>query len=594
MSSRSRNGAEYNTRNDDDFAGEIQQEIQQDIRQLDWKSQADLPVGEAATLIHEAGRVHDQNDQKGMHEVLAGMLAEVPGDQRPGVMARIPGELRERMLDEMSTGLRSVMDPALNGLAERDPAGHGEDQAERDRRTAQHQTQEPLEWDLERAQHALNYVNDICGEDVAHRLEAVITGSRNLEARVLPGYRPAYGNAGETHEKYVECIAGIPEAVESKHAMDPSGWSADQLQEAVEHEVNRMAYRLNLEIQDRLINQFRDRDRLAGIGRANGFEEEIVEQLSETGRDLAEYSKSCRHYESPTASIIETQAKICLAECGMVRAMKRGDHGAAEIFMDSLENREKFQEHEMFIRQYMGEKFTRVLDDAVETAGQWSDEVVAEGKQDYSLEHADLDFLYSNLAREEWLARTGQTDSRKLRTGDCITRALNEATGGEKYALIWRQVSQQSQTKHPEKDADTGVDQNLYRKVYEQHGMRELLKLDGNADDPLYKYLDLREIPALMEKLSGHVNQPLNYIGMGDKHAVAVVEGAIHDTWDSRAMGERMNQNNGRLKELWVDCDESTLNEVQEVLERYRDVLRHDQKLTLAPRWRESGAEMES
>ena len=50
-------------------------------------------------------------------------------------------------------------------------------------------------------------------------------------------------------------------------AMEPAGWSEDQLQEAAEHEVNRMGYRLNLEILDQLMNQFSNTQRTINSAR---------------------------------------------------------------------------------------------------------------------------------------------------------------------------------------------------------------------------------------------------------------------------------------------------------------------------------------
>ena len=42
----------------------------------------------------------------------------------------------------------------------------------------------------------------------------------------------------------------------------------------------------------------------------------------------------------------------------------------------------------------------------------------------------------------------------------------------------------------------------------------------------------------------------------------------------------------GRLTELWIDCDQSTKEAIQDILEKYREVRRYDDVLTLGRSWR--------
>ena len=75
---------------------------------------------------------------------------------------------------------------------------------------------------------------------------------------------------------------------------------------------------------------------------------------------------------------------------------------------------------------------------------------------------------------------------------------------------------------------------------------------------------------------------PLTYIAGTEHHAVAVVDGTVHDVFDSRDIGDRTQYiQDGRLTELWIrGANEATLAAAQEIIEKYVEARRYDDVLT--------------
>ena len=80
--------------------------------------------------------------------------------------------------------------------------------------------------------------------------------------------------------------------------------------------------------------------------------------------------------------------------------------------------------------------------EAKEIAGQWTDNVIRDGAVEFHFPYADLELVESNGAREDWLTTRAEAASRKTKAKDCVTRALNEATGGMNYNSIWGQITE--------------------------------------------------------------------------------------------------------------------------------------------------------
>lgn len=75
---------------------------------------------------------------------------------------------------------------------------------------------------------------------------------------------------------------------------------------------------------------------------------------------------------------------------------------------------------------------------------------------------------------------------------------------------------------------------------------------------------------------------PLTYIAGTEHHAVAVVNGTVHDVFDSWDIGNRTwYVRDGRLTELWIKgADEETLAEARDMIEKYVEARRYDDVLT--------------
>ena len=63
---------------------------------------------------------------------------------------------------------------------------------------------------------------------------------------------------------------------------------------------------------------------------------------------------------------------------------------------------------------------------------------------------------------------------------------------------------------------------------------------------------------------------------------MAVVDGTVHDIFDSRDIGDRTRYlQDGRLTELWIKgADEETLAEARDIIEKYTEARRYDDVLT--------------
>ena len=172
------------------------------------------PVEDAAALIYEIWQEQDDDAENGLHQ----LLNEVPYEHRQQVMYLI---LEPNMASDDA----------------------GDSTAASDLQSAQHPA------------GTMRYVEDICGEDAALSLQQVMHESRELALRERLNGSPANYAGGDTHQLYVQCVANLQAAVEAKQAMNGQPWTGQELREAVQHEVNRMSYRLALEVQDRLIQQ---------------------------------------------------------------------------------------------------------------------------------------------------------------------------------------------------------------------------------------------------------------------------------------------------------------------------------------------------
>ncbi len=388
----------------------------------------------------------------------------------------------------------------------------------------------------------------------------------------------------------MQCILDLPATLEAKQAMSPERWDGNQLQEAALHEVNRMGYRINLEIRDRFMNQFDHRRGIVRFAEDRGVAGELLEMIDFAGGGKENWIRGQIAAEKPVYSKIESASNFYIMEIGLVSALEERDQQAARDFVNTLQGADDLRARAFRAMSYVPPEDTEMIRDALEIAAHWTEEQIEDGAQDYHLRYAGLGYRFSNGARERWLRETGQEEQRKERTGDCVARALNEAAGGQDYGDIWQEITLYTQKTFPEKDADIGVSNLHFRDPYRDHGMKLLLARSDDLNHIMRKHLDLREIPALMEGLIQDEGTPLTYIACSDGHAVAVVDGVVHDTWNSSNMGDPGKYwKDGKLVELWIKTgDQKAVDDALEILRKYETVRQYDDVLTYGRKRRET------
>ena len=557
-------------------------DLADELQELDWSNGNAPPVQEAAALIHEMWSNPEAGDERGIYE----LLTEVPSEFRNEVLATV---LRENMSAQEWQATEAPAEPTDESrpVAER-AESYRSPEPESDDAATRHQAEARLQHDLERTQHMLQYVESIGSADMAYQLGKVMQDSRNLSLRRLRGDPATYGN--DPHERYVQCIIDIPATLDAKQAMDGTQWDEARLREAVQHEVNRMAYRLNLEIQDRLLEQFANNKLKANVAKQQSMSEEVVERLNVWGNNMAQYAEGRRNKDNPTYETIRDAAYMYVIELGLRTAIKQKDEAALMELTKPSSRKDGLEKRARQAASYVRPEVLDTINEAAAVAAQWPAERIVEGAADYHAKYAELEYDCANQAREDWLTTREDAASRDTRTGDCVTRALNEATGGMNYGTIWQEITERTKTQYPKQDADRAVADRHHRDVYLEHGMQPILEATENMSHIMRRHLDLREIPALIGHLFEDPGKPLTYIALSEGHAVAVVDGRLKDIWDSREMGDRTKyRRDHTLVGLWIRCDEqSTVDAAKEIIDRYAEVRCYDDALTYGKRRREA------
>ena len=570
----------YATRYANHHEPDAREELLNEIQDLDWGREDAPPTREAAQLIHRMGNGTDHENDAAKHQEVAQLLIEVPPEYRVEVISHIPQDLQDAMLSRMHPQVRDMVE-ALKGH----PLSHQESGESAN----QYGPEQIQKWERDITKHSLYYVEAVCGEESARNIEKIMEDSRDLAVRGMPGYQWMYHNDDphNTHHRYLDCIANMPAAVDAKlNARTGEVWTWEDVKEAALHEVNRMAYRLNLEIQDRLITKYEDQ-KLFVNARERGMDRDTLDELWNYGLSRSAYAKQCRHMECPTSTMIEQQSRACLTHMGLEKAVKENDTETLNEILLATQSRHSYQEREQFIREYLGKEATEPIEKAQEISAQWTDEVIMDGRRDFHFKYADLEYVMSNEARERWMEYNGYTETRDNLAGDCVVRALNEATGGKNYGLIWSEINRISQTGYQPMDPDFGTFKHQYEKAYQKHGMQNVLDTLEDPANPMGQHLDLREIPAILEGLTDQDGNQISFIASTRLHNVAVVDGAVHDTWDSRDIGAReCHPVDGRLTYLWLKCDEETADAARNILEKYARARQFDDNLTQGVRWR--------
>ncbi len=533
------------------------------LEALDWASPEGPPVEEAATLIYEILNDPDAADGRDLHALL---LNGVPPDFRQEVMATRLNQYAGRGSPEPDEGHSAQDDRAASN---RQIEGG-----------TKHAPEAGLQDTAERIDETLQYVTDVAGANFARKLEQVMEYSQNLSLRTMNGDPTTYGR--DTHATYLECIINLQSAVVAREALSFETWNDEQRRKAVEHEVHRMAYRLNLEIQDRLISQFQNDGHMARLARTMGLSQDVVEALDQLGKEMANDAIESRHLESPTVEAIARQANMCTIHYAIENATQIRDEAAVrELMPPNLESQE-LAEGAQLAMNYIDSTLVNEIRAAAETAARWDDHEILDGARDLHFEFTNLDIFQTNAARVAWLSNRADRILRDEMAGDCVTRALNEATGGERYGQIWGDLTESIHALDPNRDADGGVPPPYHRTTYEKYGMQMVFDTTQISNHPMRKHLDLQEIPAMLGHLFNDPETPLTYIAGNEHHAVAVVDGVVRDVQDTRDIGDRTRYlADGRLTELWIKgADEATLAAARDIIEKYTEARQYDDVLT--------------
>ena len=88
------------------------------------------------------------------------------------------------------------------------------------------------------------------------------------------------------------------------------------------------------------------------------------------------------------------------------------------------------------------------------------------------------------------------------------------------------------QATRPEANADHGASPIEYRDLYPERGMTRVLETGNDPSRPLRKHLYIEEIPTIFHHPFESQELPLVFIACPQRHAQAVLDGALHDISD--------------------------------------------------------------
>ena len=313
----------------------------EELQALDWNHDPSFLIPEAASLIHEAWSNPELGEERSLDE----LLAQVPPEFLEGVAL------------------------ALLQMQEE----------------ARYQPERGLLWDLERIGETVGYVESTCGLVEARQTHA---GSYRklpeLSLRQMTGNQVTYDD--HTHERYLQCVLDLRDTVESKQAMSGARWGDDQLREALRHEVNRMAYRLNLEIQDRLLQQLSYGGRLARRAREQNLSEETVGSACGRRRPDRRMGVRPKKHEDPTAENIYDAADAYTHQVALEIAIEERDEIGIRELLKLRPDPNTLDAMIESAMARMGPSITDAINQAAEAAAQWADDDIREGGLDYHVQ----------------------------------------------------------------------------------------------------------------------------------------------------------------------------------------------------------------
>ena len=572
MATKRRAGTEHRHRYADPTA-HYNEDPGRELADLPWHDQPhEATVLQAAAIVRHAWATLE--DRALEDEYLQQLVSQIPNDRQGDVIS-------------------AVLDPAW------EPHPLPEHQLEHTAPLQGTDTRYPVPPADARLTHrAVEFAREYAGETAAELLLQALHQNRELP---LADYRGSLDHwyPGDPAENYLQCVADLPAAVATKQSLEEAvglHWDDHRLEQATQHEVNRLAYRQNLELRDRFLTHSARPQELATAARATGMSAETTQLLEGRSGPVQEWARAFQERTDPTFENVTIAVQSYLREASIPKIIETGDEAALLRMLEPAVNDAGLARLSNLAMEYLDEATLAPAARALELAATWEDATILEGAAEYHLPLAELGYEYANQPRERWLRSSRQEQRREREAGDCAARALNEATGGDNYQLYWHAFTRAK----PQGDADSVTPHQVCSQVYAERGLRHILAIAGQPaypKEPEYRnatsaimrnHLDLREIPSLLGALAdseGGGATP-NYVCLTEQHAVAVVDSVVRDNWDCREMGDRTQYANGRVQDLWLQADAATATAARDRINSYARVREYDEWLTHGPQLR--------
>lgn len=124
---------------------------------------------------------------------------------------------------------------------------------------------------------------------------------------------------------------------------------------------------------------------------------------------------------------------------------------------------------------------------------------------------------------------------------DCVARALSiiraggEFDDGSIYKATYKELAQANKEAGGKKTARNGLNYKVYGPVYKKHGLKHI-------NIAKTKKLTVSEVYATFG----------NCIATYPGHAIAIIDGAVHDTWDSRVFPKSKSKKETLISHVWI------------------------------------------
>ena len=420
-------------------------------------------------------------------------------------------------------------------------------------------------------------------EAVPRKLSVGLRRQDDRDSRILNGLREKLSGDPRmyditAHSQFVGCVVDIEATVQAKEAMrealHETPWTQEQLADAVRHEVNRMGYRLLTEIEERLLYQLRDVESLAGAAREQNLSQQVAERLAKLATGTAILVSERRETDFPNEATILETSNLYLMWTAVQDAINQRDEAAiwAEITGNPANDPIFTLEPDV----------QAAIENALKITEKWEYEDIQNGAEDYHVTNADLVFKDSAADRNEWILTRPTDEERQERSGDCLTRTLNELQGGGAYGKTHDDVTERLRERGLGEDADQGAPDSVSTEMLRKRGLQPLLEAYTDTSHPMRKHIDIREIATLLGSLFPDEEKPLEVAVFIENHVAAILDGALHDDEDWTRWGDSpATRERAAVTGIWIRCDdEDVVSQARDILAKYEAVRRLDEAMT--------------